>query len=370
MPSIDQAFLWAVQTCNAPNVGYSQSYRNQQTVQGITYYDCSSFIWYALKNAGFAVEDAFLRANGYAYSGNAITTHSEQAWLLALGWKQMDISGEWQPGDVLWKSGHTEMVYEGGAGQGITMGAHTSRAPLKDQVSINEGITGPGYWSTLYRYGDGATGTYGYSPYVVAAIAGNWWQESNVNPGIWEGLKPGAPGFGLGQWTDNSQTDRKTRLFAYLDEHGYAHDDPIGQLEYFIYEDVWYSVGWAAEFPNLQSFLTSKSTDLEYLTKAFMRGWEGITDGTDGFRVECAARCLKWIQDDAQDETVTSWIVSNKYLSDRQIRNNVIMLFRSLGAGGGGGGQEWPNPGTNWPVRKGSRKFWVYMQAPGMQFLR
>ena len=47
MPNINQAYSWAVNTCNAPNVGYSQAYRNQQTIGGITYYDCSSFIWYS-----------------------------------------------------------------------------------------------------------------------------------------------------------------------------------------------------------------------------------------------------------------------------------------------------------------------------------
>lgn len=367
-PDLNKGFSWSVQTCNAPDVGYSQSYRNQQTVNGITYYDCSSFIWYACKTMGFDVNAAYLAANGYAYSGNAITTHTEQEWLRHLGYKQQEITGEWKPGDILWKSGHTEMVYQGGQGQGITMGAHSARYALPDQVSINSGVTGQGYWATLWRYGDGDTGTYGYSKYVVAAIAGNWWQESNINPGVWEGLKPGAPGFGLGQWTDNSQTDRKTKLFAYLDEHGYAHDDPYGQLEYFIEENVWYSVGWAKPFDNLQAFLNSPSQDVEMLTKAFMRGWEGIVDGTEDFRVQCAKKCLSFIESNAQDASITEWIISNAYLSEANILRQAVMLFRSLGAGGGGGGQEWPSPGTNWPERKGQRKFWVYMKSPYIQY--
>ena len=52
MPDINKAYSWAIQTCNAPNVGYSNAYRNQQTVGGITYYDCSSFINYALLAGG------------------------------------------------------------------------------------------------------------------------------------------------------------------------------------------------------------------------------------------------------------------------------------------------------------------------------
>lgn len=47
MPDINAAYTWAVNCCNLPNVGYSNIYRNQQTVNGITYYDCSSFINYA-----------------------------------------------------------------------------------------------------------------------------------------------------------------------------------------------------------------------------------------------------------------------------------------------------------------------------------
>ena len=53
MPSIQSAYNWAIETCAKENVGYSQTYRNQQTVNGITYYDCSSFIWYALIAGGW-----------------------------------------------------------------------------------------------------------------------------------------------------------------------------------------------------------------------------------------------------------------------------------------------------------------------------
>ena len=48
MPDINAAYTWAVNCCNLPNVGYNNDYRNQRTVNGITYYDCSSFINYAL----------------------------------------------------------------------------------------------------------------------------------------------------------------------------------------------------------------------------------------------------------------------------------------------------------------------------------
>lgn len=67
MPDINAAWRWAVNTCNAPNIGYSQTYRNQQTVGGVTYYDCSSFINYAILAGGWATP-------GYAPNNNAFTS--------------------------------------------------------------------------------------------------------------------------------------------------------------------------------------------------------------------------------------------------------------------------------------------------------
>ena len=92
--SLNNAYTWAINTCNKANVGYSQSYRNQQTVNGITYYDCSSFIWYALKAGGFDVTTAYRTATSANYSGNAITTHNMSSWLTALGFTQININTE------------------------------------------------------------------------------------------------------------------------------------------------------------------------------------------------------------------------------------------------------------------------------------
>ena len=76
--------------------------------------------------------------------------------------------------------------------------------------------------------------------YVIAAICGNFWQESTVNPGIWEGLTPNAPGYGLGQWTDNPPVVmRRTALFNWLQANGYAQDSGPGQLAFLVYENLW-----------------------------------------------------------------------------------------------------------------------------------
>lgn len=169
----------------------------------------------------------------------------------------------------------------------------------------------------------------GFNPsiYVVAAICGNWWQESTINPGIWENLEVGAPGYGLGQWTNT----RKTKLFAFLSSEGYKQDSGSGQLAYFIKEDYWTPNGYASSFANLTAFLKSESTDLQFLTYAFMQGWEGIWDGTQDIRVEAAQQCYDYIILHYQDEPETGWEKGNRYLSIPERLHNAVILYRTIG---------------------------------------
>ena len=253
MPDINRAYSWAIQTCNAPNVGYSQSYRNQQTVGGITYYDCSSFINYALLAGGFETPS-------YAPNNNAFTTYSEASELLRLGFTEVDASGEYLAGDIGLSSGHTEMCYRGGSGKGIFMGAHTDNAPLANQVSIGSSSGNPDYersFPRLFRYGDGGATGYGASIYVVAALAGNAWRESHVNPTL---SQLGGGAFGLFQWDG----DRKTALLRWLSDNGYEDTSPEGQMQYLIVEGDW--IGSFGGISSLEEFLTSTSTDVGLLT--------------------------------------------------------------------------------------------------------
>ena len=341
MPDINKAYSWAIQTCNAPNVGYSQSYRNAQTVNGITYYDCSSFINYALLAGGFETPN-------YAPRYNAFTTYTQASELLRLGFKEVSATGEYLPGDIGLSSGHTEMCYKGGQGKGVFMGAHTDNASLANQVSIGSS-TGYATWETsfprLFRYGDGGAAGYGCSLYVVSAICGNMWQESGINPGIWEGLNAGSftdlnLGFGLGQWT-NTGGDTHGRLYQlhqWLQENGYADDDGNGQLAYLIHENTWYSQQEASQFSSLDDFLKSDSADLTMLTHAFNIGWEGIHDHTWELRVEYAQRCFTYIGGHAQDTSINTWVAMNNYTSEQERLNNAVLIYRYLSAGGGGGG--------------------------------
>ena len=194
-PDINKAYQWAINTCNAPNVRYSMDdyLREGNTVNGLTYYDCSSFIFYALK------------AGGFPLSGGAFTTRSMIPVLLSLGFTEKPINGEWVAGDILWRTGHTEMVYSGGQGQGRTMGAHTNDLPDDDEVSIYPQTSYYYEWERLFRYGNGATGGYGSDLAIISAICANFKRMSNLNPSEWEGGVVGRwndvnKGYGLGQW--------------------------------------------------------------------------------------------------------------------------------------------------------------------------
>lgn len=154
MPDLNRAYTWAINTCNADNVGYSQTYRNQRTVNSVTYYDCSSFINYALLSGGWETPN-------YAPSHNPFTTAIEGNVLKGLGFTEHTVTStfEWQPGDIAWRTNHTEMCYRGGVnGVAIFMGAHTPNATLANQVSIGSSGGNANYANTsftkCYRYGD------------------------------------------------------------------------------------------------------------------------------------------------------------------------------------------------------------------------
>ena len=332
MPDINKAYSWAIQTCNANNVGYSQSYRNQQTVGGITYYDCSSFINYALLAGGFETPN-------YAPKHNAFTTASEANELIRLGFVEVDADGEYKAGDIGLSSGHTEMCYQGGQGEGIFMGAHTPTASLNNQVSIGSSTGNETYqrsFPRLFRYGDGASG-YGYSIYVVSALAGNAWRESHINPTL---QQQGGGAFGLFQWDGG----RRDGLQEWLTDNGYQVTDPNGQMQYLIIEGDWQ--GEYGGITSLDEFLNSDSTDVDMLTTAFCTCWERPGIPALDERIQFANKALDYIRSSANDTSITTWETEPMYyLSESQALKNAVLMYRFYSAGGGGGG-------TNFIARK------------------
>lgn len=316
MPNISLAYQWAINTCNAPNVGYSQAYREQQTVNGITYYDCSSFIWYALQ------------AGGFPLTPPPFTTDTMIPILQSLGFSSVDINGVWVAGDILWKEGHCEMVYSGGTGQGVTMGAHSADLPLDDQVSINNHVSYAAGYQYLFRYSGGASTRQWYvdpnnhqnltteqehnnalclrdwfvtnTDWTLQAIAGmaaNVEMESDFNPWSMENPSypipsPGEDGLGLVQWTSTDE-DPTNPLFMIL-EYLYGSSaisnwgDPVGQCNAIMaeygkstgtipshtvpdFDQGWYPTD---EYPMTWYEWAHSTADPDYLAYAFRRNYE------------------------------------------------------------------------------------------------
>lgn len=246
MSNLSMSYQWIINACNAPNIAYSQQYRRGQTVGGTTYYDCSSLISRALYEGQFTATNPWF------------TTANMRSYLQDWGFIKSDINGMWVSGDILWRSGHTEMVYRAGdsAGTGITMGAHQSGVPLADQVSINTFQSDTSDWSELWRYPGGAGAltwisknayldesemqnnaycfySFMFSYATLSAIAGmlgNMQRESTINPGVWQNLDEGNYnlGFGLVQWTP------ATNYTDWAGENGYEIGDGNGQCQWLI----------------------------------------------------------------------------------------------------------------------------------------
>lgn len=347
MPDINISYRWAIDTCDRDDVGYPNlethpEWRDQVTVDGITYYDCSSFIWYALKAGGFDVAAA--HGSNYPF-----TTRDMGATLLALGFRTVSKTGQILPGDIgvhnrgsSAYAGHTEMCYTGGNGAGIWMGAHSHWKPLPDQVSIDTDVYQGTYWDTIYRYGDGAGGQ-AISLYVIAAMCGNFFGESGVNPGIWEGLVPcawdhqydGHGGYGLGQWTNVGTTHgRCWNLHEWVTSNGYADGDGYGQLAFLLHEDYWtpQSISPSA-YSTLDDFLKSDSTNISELTQEYMWHWEGINNNSLSTRQQFAQRAYTYITEHYGDNSITDWTSVNAYITETQALNNCVLIARYLSSG-------------------------------------
>lgn len=310
MPSIQQAYNWAVETCANENVGYSQEYRNQQTVKGITYYDCSSFIWYSLLAGGFDVKSA----NGG--SSYPFWTGTQSACLRLLGFKKHSPSDPWLPGDILLRTGHTEMAFDSTR----TMGAHTAKAPLPEQVSINANDSRDN-WLELWRWENGATNEWikgnrwltigemqnnatiifnellknGFTVESICGLLGNTGGiytlgESSINPGIWQNLTPNpALGFGLFQWTPS------TNYTNWADVNGYEHDDGYGQLDWLINQTV-LTGQWipTSDYPETFNEFKASTKDPEYLAYVFLNNFERPANRNQPDRQRNARYWYEW----------------------------------------------------------------------------
>ncbi len=132
---------WAINIANDDSHGYSQCARSGPD------YDCSSLVWYALKETGF--DENIL--GSYPFS-----TFTEANILKQLGFKEYTYTGhaDLQPGDILLRSNHTgiysgnDMVVEASINEHGTIcggqtGDQTGRE-IRNDVNMRN-------WDTYYR---------------------------------------------------------------------------------------------------------------------------------------------------------------------------------------------------------------------------
>lgn len=255
MPDINAAYRWCIDQCNNPNVGYWMDHRYQETIDGITYYDCSSFMWYSLVDGG-----GFVLPSPAFVTGTMLQVLSNAGFNIITGPGAGTIC---YPGDILWHNhgaagGHTEMVFAGGTGTARTMGAHGRNGiPLQNQVSINSGyvLFSDVGWEYLARWGAGVeyrwhnknTGAYsrdsveaqenvmkmvevlaplGWTINAIAALAGNQAYESGFNPWRWESDTVNlVRGYGLFQYTPASKYINSSVAASYT---GFQPNYPMG----------------------------------------------------------------------------------------------------------------------------------------------
>lgn len=137
---------WLVNIANDNSHGYSQYDRDR-----LVDFDCSSLVYYGLKNNGF---------NTTQLGATPFTTRTEQAILKKQGFKEIAINSDLsqlKKGDILWRNGHTEVYI----GEGMTVGAHSASNGGKsdgnpgdqngNEISVVSIVQG-NYWQYAYRY--------------------------------------------------------------------------------------------------------------------------------------------------------------------------------------------------------------------------
>ncbi|KFI91241.1 CHAP domain protein [Bifidobacterium saguini DSM 23967] len=162
---------WAKSIAKDDSHGYSQRRRD-----GNPDYDCSSLVWYALRNAGFDVGSV------------AFATGGMDSMLTKAGFTRMDYKdvSSLQTGDIVWATGHTEIY----VGDGMFVGAHHDENggiegseagdQTGDEISVTASLSAA--YSRVYRAPSGAgtqavsggTSDSGWEGMTVADARSRW----------------------------------------------------------------------------------------------------------------------------------------------------------------------------------------------------
>lgn len=223
MSIITDAVNWAVNIANDATHGYDQTNRWGPD------YDCSSLVITAWENAGVPV-----KTNGATYTGNMVNVFKACGFSDVTAEIALATGGGLKVGDVLWKSGHTEMVCSTGhiVGASANENGTATGGETGDQnnaeIRVRAYYNGP--WTTVLRYNAEpvsnvwiAKNTYlteaemqhnakiiyryllpkGWTLEAIAALIANFECESTVSPARWQSGNYGnmSGGYGLAQWT-------------------------------------------------------------------------------------------------------------------------------------------------------------------------
>lgn len=279
---VDQALKMA----DDKSIGYSQKHRRLNPDV-----DCSSFVFYALKKAGYDVGDM------------PFSTATMDGVLTSLGFTAHDMNeSELRSGDILWSGSHTEIYI----GSNRTVGAHHDEHGGIDGLTggdqtgeeVSQADLNAGQFSKYYRAGSSTTQTddapsadganeiamklaqafadAGYSKVATAGMLGNVGQESGgFDP------KAGSPdgGYGLAQWTPSS------KIRTWFDANGLSGtdiSDADGQIKFLTataessFMDGTYIDEVRKEITVDGTLLNTwkNATDLDTAVIAWMAGWE------------------------------------------------------------------------------------------------
>lgn len=294
---IDLAVAWAVGIANDDSHGYDQYGRWGPD------YDCSSLVIQAYENAGVPV-----KTNGATTTRDMCGVFLKTGFTDVTAQVNLKTGNGLRKGDVLWRTGHTEMMCS--ATQRV--GAHSSETggitgTDGDQTGKEIDIRNySGTWTRVLRYPGGSDETtqppitkdmiinsneylslsemYNNAHYIasfflrngwtyeaIAAILGNMQTESNMNPGIWENLDSGntSGGYGLVQWTP------ATKLIDWASENGLDYTDIDTQLQRILWEmenGVQYYP--TDSYPETFAEFSVSEKSPEYLAGAFLYNYE------------------------------------------------------------------------------------------------
>lgn len=316
MSAITKAVAWAVGVANDNTSGYDQTNRWGPD------YDCSSLLISAWEYAGVPV-----KTSGASYTGNMVSVFKSCGFIDVTSQITLATGNGLKVGDVLWKSGHTEMVCETGkiVGASANENGQATGGKTGDQtgaeIRVRTYYNGP--WTTVLRYQQATYSGWiarngylteaemqnnsriiyrnlikrGWTINAIAALLGNFEAESTINPGIWQNLNSGnmAGGYGLAQWTP------ATKVSTFASDWQSNHNRQLDLLQYHLEHP---GEHWVKRSPYATWTITqfaASTIDPYVLACVFAWNYEGsavVLWGTDAEKAELKEKrgnaAVKW----------------------------------------------------------------------------